>query len=1086
MKIEKISLSNLNSLYGNWEIDLTHPDYEASGIFAIVGSTGAGKSSILDAICLALYGQTPRLGKITQSSNEIMSRHCGYCRAEVHFMAEGKRYRATWMQQRARKKTDGPLQAANHILAEADSNRIIKDKVSEVPAEIEQISGMDFKRFTRSMLLAQGDFAAFLLANDNERAEILEKITGTDLYRKVSIAAFKRHSDEKNNLELLEAEIKGIKLLEQEEKHLLQQELDGLNKELGGIEAELKTTQASCDWYIMRKKLETEQRQISAGLQELQQDLQGFVSSQLKLEAAQRAADLAADYADLQNLRRQKTENAKEWQACQESLPKLQEGLTKVNTEKIRVEQGMEELKKQSENLRPVLRAVQKLDNQIQLEQRQVDAEAKKTKQVELDLQAEIKNKNGLKLDKEKLESKQQSNTQALLDTQADQALENGGLERIAELFANLQKNESRLKQAETASRSAAQEHEKATKALSDVEKMQEADNKKAAQHQEELKQVEAEVSKLLADTPLAAHKTELEHLREKAELQRLLLSMEEQRSKLVDGEPCPLCGAIEHPYARGNMPALDEIEEQLQVKRKLIADIERSQEKQEEIRKKHDAVATSVQKTQQKVHEAKLLCSKTENALENAKKDAASGQEACGEAKKNIVHALLPLGIGDKINLQADELLKQLGKRLENRRQLLKDQEDLGKKINEQAGKIETSEKLSQVKDKALQEAKSALKERETELQQLKKERADMFGSKDPGKEEQKLLDETREKEKSQKKLEQDLKKIEDKKLVCEEKIKQLHLKSEDIEAKLAQAIPAFNSALQDKGFADEDQFVQSILPQEERERLNNAAEALKVRKITLQNRKQSNEDSLTEHMSTPPADQDEPAAIARLAEVKEKQSKINQRLGGIKERLEQDQIAQSGVQDKHKLRDRQYAIVQDWQMLSELIGSADGKKYTRFAQGLTFDVLIRQANQKLRLLNNRYLLKRVPGQLALDVIDTYQAGELRTTKNLSGGESFIVSLALALGLAEMVSEKVQVDSLFLDEGFGTLDEEALETALSTLSALRQDNKLIGVISHVQGIKDSISCQIQVIKQAGGRSILKGPGCQQGSDNKD
>jgi len=160
-------------------------------------------------------------------------------------------------------------------------------------------------------------------------------------------------------------------------------------------------------------------------------------------------------------------------------------------------------------------------------------------------------------------------------------------------------------------------------------------------------------------------------------------------------------------------------------------------------------------------------------------------------------------------------------------------------------------------------------------------------------------------------------------------------------------------------------------------------------------------------------------------------------------------------------------------------LIGSADGKKYRNFAQGLTFEMMIGHANRQLQKMTDRYLLARDDAQpLELNVVDNYQAGEIRSTKNLSGGESFIVSLSLALGLSHMASKNVRVDSLFLDEGFGTLDEEALDTALETLAGLHQDGKLIGVISHVPALKERISTQIQVTPQTGGRSHISGPGC--------
>jgi exonuclease SbcC len=171
----------------------------------------------------------------------------------------------------------------------------------------------------------------------------------------------------------------------------------------------------------------------------------------------------------------------------------------------------------------------------------------------------------------------------------------------------------------------------------------------------------------------------------------------------------------------------------------------------------------------------------------------------------------------------------------------------------------------------------------------------------------------------------------------------------------------------------------------------------------------------------------------------------------------------------------------LQRWEKLAELIGSADGKKYRSFAQGITFEILIANANQQLANLSPRYLLVRddkIP--LDLSIIDSFQGGEIRTIKNLSGGESFIVSLALALGLSRMSSKKISIDSLFLDEGFGSLDEESLEIALQNLAALNNEGKLIGIISHIPAIKERISTQIQVIPQEGGISKIEGIGCRE------
>jgi exonuclease SbcC len=206
-----------------------------------------------------------------------------------------------------------------------------------------------------------------------------------------------------------------------------------------------------------------------------------------------------------------------------------------------------------------------------------------------------------------------------------------------------------------------------------------------------------------------------------------------------------------------------------------------------------------------------------------------------------------------------------------------------------------------------------------------------------------------------------------------------------------------------------------------------------------------------------------------------------IGEETGAIKQTLADN------ISDSTKIKQKQQKIEAHtkecarWDKLHALIGSADGKKYRNFAQGITFELMVSHANRQLSQMTDRYLLIRdVSEPLELNVIDNYQAGEIRSTKNLSGGESFVVSLALALGLSKMASRTVRVDSLFLDEGFGTLDEEALETALETLSTLQQDGKLIGIISHVPALKERIATRISIVPESGGKSCVRGPGCRQ------
>ncbi|KFZ44654.1 hypothetical protein KD27_04680, partial [Smithella sp. D17] len=222
MKILDIRFKNLNSLTGEWHIDFTHPDYSSDGIFAIIGPTGSGKTTILDAICLGLYGRTPRLEKVTKSTNEIMSRQAGECYAEVTFETQKGRYRCHWSQKRARKRPDGELQQAKHDIVDVNLGKVLESKLTQVGEFVEKATGMDFDRFTRSMLLAQGGFAAFLQAPPDKRAPILEQITGTEIYSYISIKVHEKNREESEKLDLLQSELKGIRILNENEESELQ------------------------------------------------------------------------------------------------------------------------------------------------------------------------------------------------------------------------------------------------------------------------------------------------------------------------------------------------------------------------------------------------------------------------------------------------------------------------------------------------------------------------------------------------------------------------------------------------------------------------------------------------------------------------------------------------------------------------------------------------------------------------------------------------------------------------------------------------------------------------------------------------
>jgi exonuclease SbcC len=313
----------------------------------------------------------------------------------------------------------------------------------------------------------------------------------------------------------------------------------------------------------------------------------------------------------------------------------------------------------------------------------------------------------------------------------------------------------------------------------------------------------------------------------------------------------------------------------------------------------------------------------------------------------------------------------------------------------------------------------------------------------------------------------------------ILQEKISSLKEKTDNRAVDLTMKEEQLTERIRRAGFEGEEDYSSSRLNEEELKTLMDKEQALNQAKIELDARRKDRAQTQASLREKNLTDQPLETLQEKLAQGESAWKQLQERIGAIKSALAENEKLKEKQGQSILTIQAQQKECERWDDLHALIGSSDGKKFRNFAQGLTFELMTRHANQQLMKMTDRYLLMRDVSQpLELNVIDNYQAGEIRSTKNLSGGESFIVSLALALGLSQMASRTVRVDSLFLDEGFGTLDEDTLETALATLAGLRQDDKLIGVISHVPALKERIGTQIQVIPETGGQSILIGPGC--------
>ena len=357
---------------------------------------------------------------------------------------------------------------------------------------------------------------------------------------------------------------------------------------------------------------------------------------------------------------------------------------------------------------------------------------------------------------------------------------------------------------------------------------------------------------------------------------------------------------------------------------------------------------------------------------------------------------------------------------------------------------------------------------------------RRELFGDRNPDQEEMTLADAVQKANQALEKERETFGKIEQEISALREKADLLRTNVGRRVEELVQAEQNLKARLEKSGFENEANFLAACLSEAQREELAGRYNSLIKEKTELDARKKDKSEALASQRDKNLTDQSSEVIKENIGTSEAAIKQVRLDIGAITKSLG-DNIHQKEIQkDRIKDIEAQQKECMRWDTLRELIGSADGKKFRNFAQGLTFEMMTEHANRQLQKMTDRYLLVRDASEpLELNVIDNYQAGEERSTKNLSGGESFIVSLALALGLSRMASHNVRVDSLFLDEGFGTLDDDALETALDTLSELQQDGKLIGVISHVPALKERIGTQIQVITETGGRSSLSGPGCQ-------
>ncbi|WP_406666119.1 exonuclease subunit SbcC [Gallaecimonas sp. GXIMD1310] len=1092
MKILSLRLKNLNSLKGEWKIDFRQSPFADSSLFAIVGATGAGKTTLLDAICLALYHQTPRMSKVSQSSNELMTHHTSEALAEVEFEVKGQGYRAFWQQRRARDKADGKLQPPQAELARLDGT-ILSSKLNEKVELTEQLTGLDFNRFTMSMLLAQGGFAAFLNADASARAELLEELTGTEIYGQISQQVFEDTRSLEAEVKTLEAQLQQVQLLDEEQHQQLTEELTTLQSQEGQLQQQHQALSKQYDW---RRQLNTALATLAAAEQQQQQAEQAFNAAEKQRQQLAKARPAI----QLQPLLQQ-------WQQANEQLQAQQQRCQQLRIKQQQLAEQRQHLALQGE----AAARYQLTEQQQQLhQQRQQLAEVADylaTHQQDQALaeqlgrwEAQQQNLAELQQRQQQLQQQQDAQSAALVQQRHDEAEAAATLARSEQQLAVLQHTlEPQEQQLQTLgdstelrqlwqqySRQVAELEPLAEQAMQQRQR-QSALTKTQAQCQQQQQQQQHQYQTLRQQ--FKAVREQLQDKEKLLEQERLIGQLSAYRHQLQPGQPCPLCGASEHPavadYATLDVSAteqtvtqlraqLQEIEQKGNQCRLELESLERHEQQltqelqlvtqwlsQAESRLADDALASARQQQQQ-------LATQLEQHSQLQQQLAQSRQQYDQARQQRDAQAYACQQHGEKIALLQQQLkdrvaeLQQLSEQYQQRQQALQasmHQQGAGDRdlaaLRQAVTDYQHHQQQQQQLALALQQHQQQHQQLSSQLQSWQQRLGDVAPA-TPAAADLLAL------EPRYQQCQQHNAEVAGELRSAEEAVEQQQQRSDS-------ALAQWQQALKASPFADQASFQAALLSGDELARLERQQQQLHEAQLAARSRLDAAREQQQALAAQALSEQDESTLKTALDELAPALRALASREGELRAVLRRDGEARASQQQLlAKLAEQRQALDLQ-QHLNSLIGSRSGDNFRRFAQGLTLEHLVYLANQQLARLHGRYQLVRdTNSELGLQVLDTWQADASRDTRTLSGGESFLVSLALALALSDLVSKKTAIDSLFLDEGFGTLDADTLEVALDALDNLNASGKMIGVISHVDALKERIPVQIRVHKSAG------------------
>ena len=1041
MKILKIEFENINSLAGKWCIDFTDPSYSEldHSLFVISGKTGMGKTSILDAITLALYGATPRQGVVSngENGNAVMTSDKGYCWARITYRCRKGTFVSEWRQNRAFNRADGDLQAAAGYIYNLDrpddirfndkagavrgNNKNEMNKFGKANAEIIQL---DYSQFCRSVMLAQGEFSKFLTSTERERADILEKLNGTERYRRIGAKVGDHRSQANKAKEIAQTAFNTLANSMPNAEDIANDNAllaDAAEKEKS-LTAQKAEFEAKITW---RNSMDACSKSLQKAENELAQATQAkteFAESEACLANAEKAKECAAIHTELQGLRKRESSDRSEFDRLNSLLPDATDKLGKSKEAKALAEKAKAEAEQFIAENEALWNEIRKLDQDVKnAVNAKSAAETRKTR-AEGALAKAQGDLEGVKKDIKSLEQRVDSLKQAQ-EANAKDAELTGIILQCESLVANIRGFDKDIADEEKAKFAASRSYTKAEDSL----KTEQANKQNLLEQQNELFRNDV----LVLANVIQKH--------------------------LTEGEACPVCGSKDHPACSHaeNVPA----------------DESGVSDTAEKIRK----LNVKLQDVDAKLSRCVLDIDRAKTAENAAVENIDSLTRKKAEAVDTIATQLKPWTEFDTEN--ADTILADLKTRLENFEAGKAQFEELSNQLTIACNNEKTfGDMVTKEKDSLATET-AAYDEAVRSLDALRKTRTEKFGdkdveavSKDANSRKDSAVAAYTEADKAFREAENENNNL-------NTKIKSLKDSLEKTVAEIETASTNFKNAIEAKGFADEAAFLAATLPEQEFTKLQAEKQRIDSAIASATGKKQA----ATETFEKLKAERSDETPLQTLLEGKTAAEKefgeLQQKTGAARDRVENYKKNVTRLQDLQKDLEAKTAESNRWEMMGHWFGVQSGDDFATFVQGLTFKSLLKLANKHLQSIKERFQLV-ADGNLGFKVNDA-DFDVNRRTSNLSGGEKFLVSLSLALGIADFASRNVRVESLFMDEGFGTLDDTTLEDVMNCLKSQQRQGKMLGVITHVESVVNSINQKIMLDRAPGesGHSYITGPG---------